>query len=67
MRLRVIDRLNTEYNAEIPAIVVSGDTGRAMKLQAEEMGATILHKPTPPARLRSAVVASLRRGRETLS
>jgi signal transduction histidine kinase/CheY-like chemotaxis protein len=50
-----IQRLRTEYNEPIPAMLISGDTAaeRLREVQASEL--LLLHKPVPNDRLRTAI------------
>jgi signal transduction histidine kinase/CheY-like chemotaxis protein len=51
----VIERLRGEYNEDIPAILVSGDTGPQLRTEARAIGAVLMHKPTPNGKLRAAI------------
>ncbi|KUY58992.1 ATP-binding response regulator [Burkholderia sp. RF2-non_BP3] len=53
--LKVIERLRTEYNAEIPAMLISGDTGAERLAEAHASGCLLLHKPIPNGKLRAAI------------
>ena len=55
----VIDRVRVEYNDEIPAILISGDTGPDLLAEAEIAGVVLLHKPTHHGKLRAAIAHSL--------
>ncbi|HWM71460.1 MAG TPA: hybrid sensor histidine kinase/response regulator [Steroidobacteraceae bacterium] len=57
--IQLVARLREEFNAEIPALIVTGDTGPERLREAQASGLHILHKPLNPARLR-ALIASLR-------
>jgi two-component system, sensor histidine kinase len=57
--IRLVARLREEFNADIPALIVTGDTGPERLREAQASGLHILHKPLNPARLR-ALIASLR-------
>jgi signal transduction histidine kinase/CheY-like chemotaxis protein len=58
--IEVIARLREEFNAQVPALLITGETGPEQLREAEESGLHILHKPLNPSRLR-ALIASLRR------
>jgi len=58
----VVARLREEFNAQVPALLITGDTGVEQLREAEESGLHILHKPLNPSRLR-ALIANLRRER----
>lgn len=60
--IRVVERLCEEFNAEVPALIITGDTGPDRLREAEASGLYILHKPLNPSRLR-ALISSLRRAR----
>ncbi len=49
----VIETLRTEFNAEVPALLVTGDTGAERPRDGDAGGLPILHKPLNPARLRT--------------
>ena len=51
----VIERMRVEYNHDIPAILISGDTGPALVAEAAAAGVLLLHKPTPHGKLRAAI------------
>jgi two-component system, sensor histidine kinase len=51
----VIEDLRSEYNQEIPSLIVTGDTLPERLQQAAASGLTIAHKPLNPARLRTLV------------
>ena len=55
----VIERLRSEYNEEIPAMLISGDTSPELRTEAAAAGALLLHKPTPNGKLRAAISSSL--------
>ena len=58
----VVARLREEFNAQVPALLITGDTGMEQLQEAEESGLHVLHKPLNPSRLR-ALIANLRRER----
>jgi signal transduction histidine kinase len=60
----VIDRVRVEYNDDIPAILISGDTRPALLADAEAAGVVLLHKPTHHGKLRAAIAHSLAVRRE---
>ena len=57
----VIEDLRNEYNQDIPALIITGDTMPERLQQAAASGLPIAHKPLNPARLRSLVQAYHRR------
>ncbi len=57
--ISLVAKLREEFNSEIPALIVTGDTGPERLREAQASGLHILHKPLNPARLR-ALIASLR-------
>jgi len=57
--LAVIDMLRSEFNTEIPAVLLTGDTERPTRDQ-EVAGLPVLHKPLNPARLRTLIANLLR-------
>jgi len=58
----VVARLREEFNAQVPALLITGETGIEQLREAEESGLHVLHKPLNPSRLR-ALIANLRRER----
>lgn len=53
-----IDAINTlrdEYSADIPALLITGDTDPQRIQQAQESGLTVLHKPIRAAQLRMVI------------
>ena len=57
--LQVIEALRLEYNAVIPAILITGDTAPERLVEARDSGLLILHKPVSNSRLRAALTNSL--------
>jgi CheY-like chemotaxis protein len=53
--LEVIDSLRSEYNATIPAMLITGDTAPDRLAEARASGLLLLHKPVPNGKLRAAV------------
>jgi CheY-like chemotaxis protein len=53
--LKVIERLRTEYNQEIPAMLISGDTAADRLAEAHASHCLLLHKPIPNGKLRAAI------------
>ena len=51
----VIERLRSEYNETIPAMLVTGDTAPGRLADAEASGLLLLHKPVANSRLRAAM------------
>ncbi|HLJ86727.1 MAG TPA: hybrid sensor histidine kinase/response regulator [Candidatus Angelobacter sp.] len=62
----VIQRLRSEFNEEIPSVLVSGDTAPDRLKEAQDSGLILLHKPVPNGKLR-ATITSLIQARETAS
>ncbi|WCM22586.1 hybrid sensor histidine kinase/response regulator [Paraburkholderia bryophila] len=57
--IEAIERLRTEYNENIPAMLISGDIVAGRLLEAQSSGILLLHKPVPTNELRSAINALL--------
>ncbi|BAP87902.1 integral membrane sensor hybrid histidine kinase [Burkholderiales bacterium GJ-E10] len=57
--ITLVQRLRRSIGADIPAILVTGDTAPERIRDAETSGLPILHKPVAPARLRSLLSAIL--------
>ncbi|MEE8342308.1 MAG: hybrid sensor histidine kinase/response regulator, partial [Gammaproteobacteria bacterium] len=53
--VQVIDNIRIALNADIPGILITGDTAPDRLIEAEASGYPMLHKPVPPARLRALV------------
>jgi CheY-like chemotaxis protein len=51
----VIERLQSEYNETIPAVLITGDTGPDRLVEAQASGFLLLHKPVPNGKLRAAI------------
>ena len=51
----VIAQIREHYAADIPGILVSGDTGIELLREAKDRGLHILHKPVRPAKLRALI------------
>jgi signal transduction histidine kinase/ActR/RegA family two-component response regulator len=50
-----VARLQSEYNDDLPAILVTGDTSPERLLEARRSGLLLLHKPVEHMRLRRAI------------
>ena len=59
--IAVIRRLQSEYNDDIPAMLITGDTAPDRLREAEESGFLLLHKPIHNSRLRAAITNLLAR------
>lgn len=55
----VIQRLQAEYNEDIPGILITGDTAPDRLREAEESGFVLLHKPVSNGRLRAAINSAM--------
>ena len=53
--IEVIERLRSEYNEDIPGMLITGDTAPDRLKEAQESGFLLLHKPVPNAKLRAAI------------
>ncbi len=59
--LAVVEMLRGEFNTEIPAVLLTGDTGTERSARTLEVaGLPVLHKPLNPARLRTLIANLLR-------
>jgi signal transduction histidine kinase/CheY-like chemotaxis protein len=58
--IQVVEMLRSEFNIDIPALLVTGDTAPDRLRDAEASGLPILHKPLNPARLRTLIANLLR-------
>ena len=53
--IAAIQRLQQEFNHEIPAMLVTGDTAPDRLQEAQASGLLLLHKPVPRGKLRAAI------------
>ncbi len=53
--IATIQRLRSEFNEDIPAILMTGDTAPDRIREASESGCFLMHKPVPNAKLRAAI------------
>ena len=51
----VIRELQSQYNEDIPALLITGDTAPERIRQSAESGFQLLHKPIAPGRLQKAI------------
>jgi signal transduction histidine kinase/CheY-like chemotaxis protein len=58
--IQVIEKVRHEFNVDIPAVLVTGDTGPERLRDAGAGGVPILHKPLNPAKLRTLMAGLLR-------
>jgi len=58
--IQVVEMLRNEFNIDVPALLVTGDTAPDRLRDAEASGLPILHKPVNPARLRTLIANLLR-------
>ncbi len=54
-----IAALRARHDADLPALLVTGDTSHTALQAAQEVGLVVLHKPIKPARLRAALSNAL--------
>jgi CheY-like chemotaxis protein len=54
--IATIERLRTEFNEDIPAILITGDTAPDRIREAMASDCFLMHKPVSNARLRAAIV-----------
>src|ERR1700684_556627 len=57
--IAVIQSLRSEYNDDIPAILLTGDTAPARLKAASESGVVVLHKPIDEGALHGAICGLL--------
>jgi CheY-like chemotaxis protein len=60
--LDLIERLRGEYNADIAAILLTGDTAPELLGAARARGLIVLHKPAPLGKLRAAIANAIAAG-----
>jgi hypothetical protein len=56
-----------EYNATIPAMLITGDTAPDRLAEAQASGLLLLHKPVSNGRLRAAIVNLVGQARSDVS
>lgn len=61
----VVDRLRRKHGANVPAVLISGDTDAGVWKLASQRGFPLLHKPVRPAKLRAALRALLDQAAES--
>ncbi|WP_293901640.1 hybrid sensor histidine kinase/response regulator [Phenylobacterium sp.] len=59
--LGAIRAIRAAYGAEIPALLITGDTAPTRLREADRTGLVLLHKPVPPGKLRAALGNLIRR------
>jgi len=64
--LDAVEAVREEFNADIAAAIVTGDTGSERLREVEASGLTILHKPVNPATLRALLASALQEKEKTL-
>lgn len=57
--IQAIMEIRSEYNSDIPALLVTGDTGPERLREAQASGVALLHKPLRPARLLTLMTSLL--------
>jgi signal transduction histidine kinase len=57
-----IRRIQEEYRATTPGILITGDTAPDRIIEAQASGYELLHKPVPPSRLRALIAAMIASG-----
>ena len=62
--IAAVERLRSEYNEMIPAMLITGDTAPDRLSEAQASGLLLLHKPVANSRLRAAIVNLI--GKETV-
>jgi CheY-like chemotaxis protein len=62
--IAAVERLRSEYNEPIPAMLITGDTAPDRLGEAQASGLLLLHKPVPNSRLRAAIVNLIGAGRK---
>jgi len=60
--LEIISRLRAKFRSDLPALLLSGDTGPETLRQATEQNVPLLHKPVRPGKLRAALAHLIQQG-----
>jgi two-component system, sensor histidine kinase len=63
--IAVIERLRSEYNEAIPAMLITGDTAPDRLAEAKASSLLLLHKPVSNGKLRAAIVHLIAKDRIT--
>jgi CheY-like chemotaxis protein len=53
--IAIIERLRSEYNDDIPGMLITGDTAPDRLKEAQDSGFLLLHKPVRNSKLRAAI------------
>ena len=62
--LSTIEMIRDEFNMEIPALLITGDTAPGRLREAANASVEVMHKPVEPARLKAAI-ASITKNRHS--
>jgi len=62
--IAVIRRLQSEYNEDIPAVLITGDTAPDRLSEAKASGFLLLHKPVANAKLRATITRLMTTARD---
>ncbi|MDR3439988.1 hybrid sensor histidine kinase/response regulator [Telmatospirillum sp.] len=60
--IEVIEILRAEYNEQIPAMLITGDTGADQLIDAHASGFVLLHKPVPNGKMRAVITRLISAG-----
>jgi signal transduction histidine kinase/CheY-like chemotaxis protein len=60
----IIERLRSEYNDNIPAMLITGDTAPGCLAEAKQTDLLLLHKPVPNGKLRAAIANLIATGED---
>ena len=60
--IEAIGRLRSEYNENIPAMLITGDTAASRLQEAQASGLLLLHKPVSNSKLRAAITKLITTG-----
>ncbi len=63
--IAVIERLQSEYNEAIPAMLITGDTAEDRLIEAQASGFLLLHKPVANSRLRASIASLVAGARDS--
>ncbi len=58
--IEVVARLRARYGDDLPAMLITGDTGEETRRVIAASGLTVLHKPLHPAKLRALLAHALK-------
>ena len=62
--IQAIQLIRNEFKADIPAVIISGDTAPEKLKEVQQSGLVMLHKPVQPAKLHAFIKRMIRKNRD---